>query len=276
MPAEEDAGSEASEWELRERREREEERRAEDEELGVEGEEQPLFSPRPCSWYPRKRTRGRVPISYVLSYLCFPCDSSGAHLIFLVRAWAEGKGELATCRQRTGNGLCTVLVTIYLRRMRVMNKQKREAVVAASRLHIRKSQSHPDKVCMAYNDGASGGTSIHTSPSLSLAPVRSTLRGPTDVTLPIRVVPSKRKRHYSIDSSCSLPVCRPRDLIASITRPSCAPSSSPPRCTALLRRCIHGKDVKTAIPRYIPTPIARRPNRYSTAPALLSSHPARY
>lgn len=42
MPAKEYAGSEASEWDLRERREREEERRAA-EEVGAEGEEQPLF-----------------------------------------------------------------------------------------------------------------------------------------------------------------------------------------------------------------------------------------
>ena len=43
---EDDAGSEASEWELRERREREEERVAEAEELGA-GEELPLFLPTP-------------------------------------------------------------------------------------------------------------------------------------------------------------------------------------------------------------------------------------
>jgi len=47
VPAEEDAGSEASEWELRERRGWEEERRAEDEELDVEGEEQPSLLPTP-------------------------------------------------------------------------------------------------------------------------------------------------------------------------------------------------------------------------------------
>jgi len=47
VPAEEDAGSEASEWELRERRERGEERRVEAEELGAESEEQPLFLPTP-------------------------------------------------------------------------------------------------------------------------------------------------------------------------------------------------------------------------------------
>ena len=46
-PAEEDARSEASEWELRERREREEERAAEAEELGAEVEE-PLFLPTPA------------------------------------------------------------------------------------------------------------------------------------------------------------------------------------------------------------------------------------
>ena len=41
-----DAGSEVSEWELRERREREEEREAEAEELGA-GREEPLFLPTP-------------------------------------------------------------------------------------------------------------------------------------------------------------------------------------------------------------------------------------
>jgi hypothetical protein len=45
--AEEDARSEASEWGLRERREREEERREEAEELGAGGEELPLFLPTP-------------------------------------------------------------------------------------------------------------------------------------------------------------------------------------------------------------------------------------
>ena len=47
-----DAGSEVSEWELRERREREEERRVEAEALGAvdnmgDGEELPLFLPTP-------------------------------------------------------------------------------------------------------------------------------------------------------------------------------------------------------------------------------------
>jgi len=51
VPAEEDVGSEASEWELRECREREEERRAEAEEVGAAGElgagEEPLLLPTP-------------------------------------------------------------------------------------------------------------------------------------------------------------------------------------------------------------------------------------
>jgi len=53
VPAvEEDAGSEASEWELRERMEQEQERRAEAEALGAEdeagaGKEPPLFFPTP-------------------------------------------------------------------------------------------------------------------------------------------------------------------------------------------------------------------------------------
>jgi hypothetical protein len=46
-PPAEDAQSEASEWGLRERREREEERKVEAEELGAEVEE-PLFLPTPA------------------------------------------------------------------------------------------------------------------------------------------------------------------------------------------------------------------------------------
>jgi len=49
VPAEEgdDAESEASEWELRERAEQQEERRVEAETLGMEVEEPPLFLPTP-------------------------------------------------------------------------------------------------------------------------------------------------------------------------------------------------------------------------------------
>jgi len=50
--AEEDAGTEVSEWELRERWEREGERRAEAEELQ-------LFPPTPPSRHPQMRIRGR-------------------------------------------------------------------------------------------------------------------------------------------------------------------------------------------------------------------------
>jgi len=46
-PAEEDAQNEVPEWELRERREREEERRAEAERLGT-GVEEPMFLPTPA------------------------------------------------------------------------------------------------------------------------------------------------------------------------------------------------------------------------------------
>ena len=53
VPAEEDAGSEVSGWELREREEdREEDRSVEAEELGAEGEEQPLFLPTPSLMAP--------------------------------------------------------------------------------------------------------------------------------------------------------------------------------------------------------------------------------
>jgi hypothetical protein len=56
-PVEEDVQSEASEWELRERREREEERAAEAEGLGAEVEE-PLFLPTPVSRIWRDRLLG--------------------------------------------------------------------------------------------------------------------------------------------------------------------------------------------------------------------------
>ena len=72
VPAEEDAGSEVSGWELRELWEREEERRAEAEELGAvgelgDGEELPCSYPRPRSWLRQMRIRGRNTFSFVLS-----------------------------------------------------------------------------------------------------------------------------------------------------------------------------------------------------------------
>jgi len=62
-PAEEDAQSQASEWELRELREREAEREAELEELGAEVEE-PLFPAHPSSWHRQKRSSEREPLSF--------------------------------------------------------------------------------------------------------------------------------------------------------------------------------------------------------------------
>jgi len=90
-PAEEDAGSEVSEWE---RREQDEERRAEAEELGA-GEELPLFLPRPPSG---SRRRGVYVGDGLCSFLfelelcrSLLCDFIGAHLYSLLgQTWAEG------------------------------------------------------------------------------------------------------------------------------------------------------------------------------------------
>jgi hypothetical protein len=86
--AEEDAQSEESEWELRERREREVERRVEAEELGAGDEEQTLFLPTLSLWRLQKRSRSRgrfsgclcVCFSFLslLSFVIFLCDFLGA------------------------------------------------------------------------------------------------------------------------------------------------------------------------------------------------------
>ena len=101
VPAEEDAGSEVSECELRERREREEERRVDAEELGAEGGTTSV-SPHPPSWRPRMRIMGRVTFSFFLSFVLtlFLCDFFSAHNILMGQAWAEGIGKLVTCRRR--------------------------------------------------------------------------------------------------------------------------------------------------------------------------------
>ena len=82
VPAEEDVERDVSEWEFRERREREEERRAGAEELGA-GEERRnrCFSRRPSSWRLRKRCRGRVSVFFVLSFV--PPSSFPLRLLFL-------------------------------------------------------------------------------------------------------------------------------------------------------------------------------------------------
>jgi len=73
VSAEEGAEREASEWELREQRELEEERRAEAGELGV-GEELPLFLPTPSfSWNPQTMTGGGC--DSFCSFLCLSLKS---------------------------------------------------------------------------------------------------------------------------------------------------------------------------------------------------------
>jgi len=57
----------------------------------------------------------------------FLCTFLGALYIFLEQAWAEGKGELATCRLQTARGRgrtadTLYIGTIYIGRMRVMTE----------------------------------------------------------------------------------------------------------------------------------------------------------
>ena len=99
-PVEEDgAGSQMSEWELRERREREEEQEAEVEELGAAarapGKNYRYSYPRPPSWHRQARSRGTG-----CAFLCFfPfVKFLGRVYSFLGQAWAEGKEKLATSR----------------------------------------------------------------------------------------------------------------------------------------------------------------------------------
>jgi len=81
----EDAQSEVSEGELWEWGEREEEMRAEAEELGAEVEE-PLFLPTPTFFFRRRSVRVRAFLIRCL--FCFYLD---AIIILLGQAWAEGK-----------------------------------------------------------------------------------------------------------------------------------------------------------------------------------------
>ena len=78
------------------------------EELGAEGEEQPLFLPASSSWRPQKRVGcgGGCVFSFASSLPSFLCNFFGASHIVFGLAWAESKGELAACRfsgLRTGN-----------------------------------------------------------------------------------------------------------------------------------------------------------------------------
>ena len=79
--------------------------RLEVEGLGVAGGRVRCSYPRPLSWHPRRRIRWRDTISFFSLYfgrIPFLCDFIGAHHIFLGQAWAEGRGELATCRAADG------------------------------------------------------------------------------------------------------------------------------------------------------------------------------
>jgi len=64
-------------------------------------------SPRLTSWRPQERCRemdGVFPLSLTPARPPPFCNFLGAHHIFLGQAWAEGKGELATCRHRADSG----------------------------------------------------------------------------------------------------------------------------------------------------------------------------
>ena len=106
--AEEDVGSEASEWELRERMEREEESSTEAEALGTEEEGTPGKNPRssfppPRSWHRREWSRGEVALFLcfllfvVLFFLLFFCSFLGAHRFFL--GTGLGGGQRGVCNE---------------------------------------------------------------------------------------------------------------------------------------------------------------------------------
>ena len=70
----------------------------------------------------------------------FLCNSLGAHHIFVGQAWAEGKGDLATSRQRADSEQetdCTYSRHDLIGRTRVMNKQKKKNSVVGTYLFWR-------------------------------------------------------------------------------------------------------------------------------------------
>ena len=121
MPVEEDAGSEASDWELRERRERGEEREAEAGELGAAGElcawkELPLFLPAPSFIASADEDQGGLRFLLLLSFVShsrsdsFLRDSPGAHHIF----WTGlGGGQRGACNVPPPRGQQTGWVEMY-------------------------------------------------------------------------------------------------------------------------------------------------------------------
>jgi hypothetical protein len=112
-----EAGSEASEWELRERQEQEEERRAEAEGLGAtgglgSGRESPLVPPPPPSWHRQERSEGTTAVSaLVLSWARSNFPLYFLWCALLSRGIGLGGGQRGACNgpplrgQRTGNGL---------------------------------------------------------------------------------------------------------------------------------------------------------------------------
>ena len=120
---EDNAGGGASEGELREKGEREEEREPEVVALGTGNdgqarEEHRLFLLTPPFMVWLKRSRGRMGVSFPWCVFIFSWDRPG---------WRAG-GCLhcaAMCGMRRGNGLYILLVVIYIGRTRVMNKQKK-------------------------------------------------------------------------------------------------------------------------------------------------------
>ena len=117
-----DAGSEASEWELRERqecREREEEREAVAVALGAEGEQggaEPRCSYPPTgSWHRQTRGRGRCVISFVFSL---------ATVLFFIGTGLGG-GQRGACNEPLRadcgqeNRIKMYTAMIYIGRMRV-------------------------------------------------------------------------------------------------------------------------------------------------------------
>jgi len=122
---EEDVESEASEWELRERAEREEEKWVE--ELGAEdagaGGEHWLFLPTPLFMASAEKELGGVPLAFLCHFLCNLRDRPG-------RRAKASLHRAATRGLQRGPGLYISLVMIYLGRTRVVNKQKKKTFIS--------------------------------------------------------------------------------------------------------------------------------------------------
>ena len=106
MLAGEDVGSEASEWELRERREREEESRMEADELGAAGDagagkKLPLLLPTPSFMACTKERQGDGP---PLFSLFFSIVISLVRILSSCDSPRRGKGVLSTFRHRADSG----------------------------------------------------------------------------------------------------------------------------------------------------------------------------